>query len=65
MENLDVRELVFDERLRYRDIAREMRISRCWLSTLMSRGPLSAENKLQILAAVARLRERREAASDG
>ena len=54
MENLDVRILVSDQGLKYRDIADELNIGQEWLSRLMRR-PLSPENKLRILGAIDRL----------
>lgn len=55
MENLDLRILISQQGIRYKDIADEMNISREWLSRLM-RFPLSTENRLRILRAVEKLK---------
>lgn len=54
MNNLDVRILVSDLKIKYRDIADEMNVSREWLSRLM-RKPLTPDNKLRILTAIEKL----------
>lgn len=61
MTNIDIRVLVSDSGLTYKQIAEEMGISACWLSSLM-RYTLSAENKARITAAVEKLKG---AESDG
>ena len=54
MKNLDIRILVSENRLTYKDIADEMNISREWLSRLM-RNDLSVKNRVRILQAIGRL----------
>ena len=51
MKNLDIRMLVSEKRLKYRDIAAEMNISREWLCRLL-RNELTPENKVRILKAI-------------
>ena len=55
MNNLDVRILVSNSHLLYRDIADQMNISRTHLSRLM-REPLSANNKIRVLRAIEELK---------
>lgn len=54
MNNLDIRMLVSDHGLKYKDIADEMNICRQHLSRLM-REPLSVDNKIRVLRAIERL----------
>ena len=61
MKNIDVRVLVSESGLTYKEIAAELNISPEWLSRLM-RYTLSAENKARITAAVEKLKG---AESDG
>lgn len=56
MENLDLRILVNEKGLKYRDLADEMNISPEWLSRLM-RNTLTIENKLRIMSAIQKLTE--------
>ena len=56
MENLDIRLIVSESGLKYKDIAKEMNISREWLSRLM-RNTLSPKNKVRILTAVETLKK--------
>ena len=55
VNNLDIRLLVSGNKLKYRDIADEMNISRQHLSRLM-RNELTTANKIRIMAAIRRLR---------
>lgn len=54
MTNLDIRMLVSENRLKYKDIAKELNISREWLSRLM-KNDLSIDNKVRIIGAIERL----------
>lgn len=54
MNNLDIRLLVSGNKLRFKDIADEMNISRQHLSRLL-RNELSTENRIRVMAAVQRL----------
>ena len=54
MKNLDIRLMISDKGLKYKDIADEMNISAEWLSRLM-RYDLTLENKVRILSAIERL----------
>ena len=51
MRNLDIRVMVSESGLRYTDIAKQMGISRVWLSNLM-RYDLTTENREKILKAI-------------
>lgn len=55
MKNLDIRMLVSDHGLKYKDIAKELNITPEWLSRLM-KTTLSQKNKNRILEAVERLK---------
>lgn len=55
MRNLNIRLMVSDAGLRYREIAAEMGISPEWLSRLLSK-ELSSANKIRILTAIDRLK---------
>lgn len=59
MKNLDVRMLVSDNGLKYRDIADEMNITPEWLSRLL-RKELTTENKIRIMRAIDQLKKRKE-----
>ena len=54
MKNLDIRMLVSETGLKYKDIAKDLGISREWLCRLM-RSDLSVENKIRIMGAIKRL----------
>lgn len=54
MNNLDIRMLVSENGLKYKDIAKELNISREWLSRLM-RTDLTIDNKVRIMGAIERL----------
>jgi len=54
MKNLDIRMMVSDHGLKFKDIADEMNISATWLSHLL-RFDLSMENKIRIMKAIERL----------
>lgn len=56
MNNLDIRLLVLNNGLRYKDIAKQLGISREWLSKLL-RKELSSDNKIRIMRAIGRLCE--------
>ena len=51
MNNLDIRMLVSEKRLKYKDIAKELDISREWLCRLL-RNELSPENKIRVMRAI-------------
>lgn len=59
MRNLDIRVMVSESGLRYIDIAKQMGISRVWLSNLM-RYDLTTENREKILKAIRELKGERE-----
>ena len=54
MNNLDIRMLVSEKGLKYKDIANELHISREWLSRLMQTD-LTVDNKVRIMGAIERL----------
>lgn len=54
MNNLDIRMLVSENGLKYKDIAKELNISREWLSRLM-KDDLTIDNKVRIMGAIERL----------
>ncbi len=56
MQNLDIRIMVAENKVRYQDIARKMGISRQWLSELMRRN-LSPERRQQIKQAIMELKD--------
>lgn len=56
MQNLDIRIMVSENKVRYQDIAKKMGISRQWLSELMRRN-LSPEKRQQIKQAIMELRD--------
>lgn len=56
MKNLDIRLLVSDNNLKYKDIADELYITPEWLSKLM-RHTLTTDNKIRILKAIDRLKK--------
>ena len=51
MKNLDVRILVSEKGLKYKDIAEKMNVSPEWLSKLLKK-TLTMENKLRIMKAI-------------
>lgn len=55
MENVDIRLMVDDLGLKYKDIAKEMNITPPWLSRLM-RKPLSLTDRVRIIDAIERLK---------
>ena len=55
MRNLDIRVMVSEAGLKYADIAKQMGISRVWLSNLM-RYDLTTENREKILKAIRELK---------
>ena len=54
MKNLDIRMIVSEKGLKYKDIADEMNVSRQWLSLLMGKD-LTVDNKVRIMGAIERL----------
>ena len=60
MKNLDIRMLVSDSGLKYKDVADEMNITPEWLSRLL-RNNLTPENKIRIMGAIERLKKGAEA----
>ena len=56
MKNLDIRMIVSEKGLKYKDIADEMNISPEWLSRLM-RNTLTIDNKVRIMGAIERLKK--------
>ena len=63
MRNLDIRVMVSESGLKYTDIARQIGISRQYLSLLM-RYDLTPENRNKILKAIRELREERGVVSE-
>ena len=59
MKNLDIRMLVSDSGLKYKDIADEMNITPEWLSKLM-RHTLTTDNKIRIYHAINALIDRQK-----
>ena len=59
MNNLEIRMLVSEEGLTYREIADEMNICRQHLSRLL-RNELTTENKLRVMVAIDRILDRRK-----
>lgn len=59
MNNLDIRLLVSDNDLKYKDIAKELHISREWLCRLM-RHTLTTDNKIRIYHAINALIDRQK-----
>lgn len=59
MENIELRVRVSEAGLHYQDIAREMGVSRVWLSTLM-RYKLSPQNYERILQAITTLEKKED-----
>lgn len=55
MQNLDIRVLVSDANLKYKDIAAQMGISKWWLSKLMSH-ELTKENRSKVMRAIMELK---------
>lgn len=55
MNNLDIRIIVSEHHLKYKDIAKEMNITPEWLSKLLSNN-LTSENRKRILQAAERLK---------
>lgn len=51
MKNVDVRMIVSEKGLKYKDIANELNISPVWMSRLM-RNTLTAENKDRVMRAI-------------
>lgn len=51
MKNLDIRQLVTENGLRYKDVADELNIRPEWLSRLL-KNDLTPENKIRIMRAV-------------
>lgn len=60
MKNLDIRMIVSDSGLKYKDVADEMNITPEWLSRLL-RNNLTPENKIRIMGAIERLKKGAEA----
>lgn len=54
MKNIEIRMLVSENKLKYKDIAKEIGIKPEWLSRLL-RFTLSPENKLRIMEAIEKL----------
>ena len=54
LKNLDIRMIVSEKGLKYKDIADEMNISPEWLSRLM-RNTLTIDNKVRIMGAIEKL----------
>ncbi len=59
MKNLEIRNMVTDNGLRFVEVADEMNISKYWLSTLLSK-ELSVANRLRIMSAITRLLQERQ-----
>lgn len=55
MRNIDIRVMVSESGLRYTEIAKQMGISRVWLSNLM-RYDLTTDNREKILRAIRELK---------
>lgn len=54
MKNIDVRVLVSDHGLKYKDIADKLNVTPEWLSRLL-RNELTPENKIRIMGAIEEL----------
>ena len=54
MKNLDIRMIVSEKGLKYKDIADELNITPEWLSRLM-KDTLTTDNKVRIMGAIERL----------
>lgn len=54
MKNLDIRMMVSENGLKYKDVAAEMNVSPEWLSRLL-KNDLTPENKIRVMRAVERL----------
>lgn len=54
MKNLDIRIIVSENGLRYKDIAHELNVTPEWLSRLM-KNTLTTDNKVRIMQAIERL----------
>ena len=59
MENLDIRIMVAENHIRYKDIAKKMGISPVWLSTQM-RHDLSPVMRERIIKAIVELKDDRD-----
>ena len=55
MENIDIRIMVSDLGLKYRDVAAELGITPSWLSRLMKK-PLSMTDHVRIIDAIERVK---------
>lgn len=54
MKNLDIRMIVSENGLQYKDIAHELNVTPEWLSRLM-KNTLTTDNKVRIMQAIERL----------
>lgn len=59
MKNVDIRMMVSDEGIKYKDLAEKMGISRVWMSHLM-RYDLTTENRKRIMKAIEEMKGERE-----
>lgn len=59
MKNLDIRVMISENHLRYKDIAEKIGISATWLSTQM-RYPLSPVMRERIIKAIVELKDDRD-----
>lgn len=55
MKNIDIRTMVYDSGIHYKDIAEEMGISPEWMSRLMKE-ELSHKNKIRIIDAIEKVK---------
>ena len=59
MKNLEIRMMVSENGLRYKDVAKEIGISREWLSRLL-KDEMTPENKDRVIRAVLKLKLMKE-----
>lgn len=63
MENLDIRLMLSDYKIRHIEVARELGIKKSSFSRLMSK-PLSERSRVRVMAAIDRILERRSAENE-
>lgn len=63
MENLDIRLMLSDYKIKHIEVARELGVEKSSFSRLMSK-PLSERSRRRVMAAIDRILERRSASQD-